>query len=124
MNLLYTHREDCVGAEGGWYIRNIAANPGQGSEDVICYLLEYASSMFAGAAVYWQAPPFRSAGMLYERIGWRWGMAGGRVVEGGDGMGEGLDWVGWVCRGEGDEWVDGHGMEESGWGMRAGATRV
>ena len=25
-------------------------------------------------------------------------LRGGRVVEGGEGAGEGLDWVGWVCR--------------------------
>ena len=61
--------------------------------------------MFAGKdreeVVFWQAPPFRAAGGLYERMGWRWGICGGRVVEGAEGAGEGLDWVGWVCRGEG-----------------------
>ncbi len=97
MTLLYTHRESCVGAEGGWYIRNIAA--GAGGEDVVCCLLEYAREMFAGEVVFWQAPPFRAAGRLYEGLGWRWGRVGGRVVEG---VGEGLDWVGWWCGGEGE----------------------
>ena len=106
MKLLYTHREACVGEQGGWYIRNIAA----GSEDVICHLLEYAGEIFARderdgrdgeGVVFWQAPPFRAAAWLYERMSWRWGMVGGRVVEGGEGAGEGLDWVGWVGKGDG-----------------------
>lgn len=92
LKLLYSHRETCVGEQGGWYIRNIAAE----SDGAIFRLLEYAGEMFGrggrdengrdrNEVVFWQAPPFRKAAGLYERMGWRWGMCGGRVVEGGEG---------------------------------------
>ena len=110
LKLLYRHREACVGSQGGWYVRNIATNPGPGREDFICHLLEHAvveANVNGDGVVFWQGPPFRNAGGVYDRIGmgWRWVVEGGRVEE-GEGRGEGLDWIGWVMG------VDGEGEEK------------